>query len=135
MKHSYKSAFRFCSHEETIDAIPDAFVATIPRGITDKAILFDAYASSVMVPEYCGNWDALLDCLRDLSWIEEPRVVVLHDDVPALPAGDLRKYLYVLMTSVEDQQGNGHTITPVFPSNAEATVCETLSDLMKNGLD
>lgn len=39
------------------------------RGVRDKAALLHRCAEEFALPSYFGhNWDALSDCLRDLSW-------------------------------------------------------------------
>ncbi|RLL66162.1 barstar family protein [Streptomyces sp. Z26] len=41
--------------------------------VTDKAGFLDACASGLELPDWFGrNWDALADCLTDLSWWGEP---------------------------------------------------------------
>lgn len=40
------------------------------RGVHDKRTLLDRCAEEFALPSYFGhNWDALQDCLRDLSWV------------------------------------------------------------------
>ncbi|MGW4689729.1 barstar family protein [Streptomyces sp. NPDC004244] len=42
-------------------------------GVRTKARLMDACAEAFRLPEWFGrNWDALADCLRDLSWLPQP---------------------------------------------------------------
>ncbi|GAA0492006.1 barstar family protein [Streptomyces sp. NPDC046215] len=41
-------------------------------GVTDKAAFLDRCATDLDFPEWFGrNWDALADCLTDLSWWRE----------------------------------------------------------------
>ncbi|MDH3706288.1 MAG: barstar family protein [Acidimicrobiia bacterium] len=48
--------------------------------VTDKATLLAALARAVDAPDYFGgNWDALVDVLRDLSWTPAMGYVVLLD--------------------------------------------------------
>ena len=47
-------------------------------GVTDKAGLMEAFAIGLELPGYFGrNWDALTDCLTDLSWQGEARGYLL----------------------------------------------------------
>jgi len=60
------------------------------RRARTKAALLQALGRALEFPEWFGeNWDALADCLADLSWLEAPGWVVLLDgaDVPAGAAG------------------------------------------------
>jgi hypothetical protein len=57
--------------------------------IRDAAALFDACADTLQFPAYFGNnWDALQDCLGDLSWLPPQPRVVLWDRVGLLASGD-----------------------------------------------
>jgi RNAse (barnase) inhibitor barstar len=48
------------------------------RGVHDKPSLLNAIATALKFPEWFGgNWDALEDCLSDLSWNKAPGYVVL----------------------------------------------------------
>lgn len=58
-------------------------------GITSKAAFFDAIAVTLSFPTYFGrNLDALNDLLRDLSWLEPGRHVLLWTDSATLRAAD-----------------------------------------------
>jgi hypothetical protein len=57
--------------------------------IRDKAGLLDACSDSLQFPAYFGyNWDALADCLADLSWLPDRGRVVLWDRYGVLAASD-----------------------------------------------
>ena len=48
------------------------------KGAHDKQGLLDAIANALKFPEWFGgNWDALEDCLTDLSWLKANGYVVL----------------------------------------------------------
>lgn len=48
------------------------------RGVHDKPGLLDAIATALEFPDWFGgNWDALEDCLSDLSWNKARGYVVL----------------------------------------------------------
>lgn len=50
-------------------------------GCADKAEFLDRLAAGMRFPDWFGhNWDALADCLSDLSWLPaDGYVVVLHN--------------------------------------------------------
>ncbi|NLU71075.1 barstar family protein [Streptomyces sp. HNM0574] len=44
------------------------------QGVTGKADFMERVATGLELPDWFGrNWDALADCLTDLSWWGEPR--------------------------------------------------------------
>ena len=48
--------------------------------ILSKEQFLEQIARAMDFPGYCGgNWDALEDCLTDLSWREAPGYVILYD--------------------------------------------------------
>lgn len=54
------------------------FVRTIDAGNVDnKEELLDSLADAMEFPGYFGrNWDALSECLRDLSWQPQPQYII-----------------------------------------------------------
>ena len=59
-----------------------ALVAIDFKGCADKADALDRFAQALRFPEWFGdNWDALADCLSDLSWWPAGGYVLLLDHV------------------------------------------------------
>ena len=55
----------------------------IDSKIKDKNDLFMIFSKKLNFPLYFGNnWDALYDCLSDLSWITEKKTTIVHTDIP-----------------------------------------------------
>jgi RNAse (barnase) inhibitor barstar len=53
--------------------------------VYDKAGLLAAFAEALSFPDWFGgNWDALEDCLMDLSWLDAPGHVIVLKDCDAL---------------------------------------------------
>jgi len=80
-----------------------------------KEHLFKAFASALEFPAWFGqNWDALEDCLGDLSWraAEGHVLMVLHHD--RLPRDDLGVLLDVLASSAEYWAARGKPFFTVF---------------------
>lgn len=82
----------------------DSFVIKVPAGIRSKAELLATLANNGHFPDYFGgNWDALLDCLRDLSWISNRKVVVEHSDLPLCGSPmECCIYLEILQAALAD---------------------------------
>lgn len=69
-------------------------------GATGKAALMESVARALAFPAWFGgNWDALEDCLADLSWSKADGHVLLIEDAMGLPADD-RGILVDILASV-----------------------------------
>lgn len=69
--------------------------------VRSKRALLQAIADGLLFPDWFGwNWDALEDCLRDLTWLPHQEVVIYHHAMPALTARDLSIYLDILSEAV-----------------------------------
>lgn len=125
------------------DAPGEEFLLEVPAGIQSKGALLDALARAGQFPEYFGgNWDALLDCLRDFGWVREKQIVIVHSDVPlhANPV-DCRIYLEILREAVNDWTRTAgrsevatdatvfpdHVLRVLFPDSERNTVSDMLT--------
>jgi barstar (barnase inhibitor) len=79
-------------------------VVVVPPDLADKNALLSWYAETLQFPEYFGaNWDAFDECLRDLSWVKERRLVLYHRGVPLEESPENQKiYIDVLAEVVRD---------------------------------
>lgn len=98
-----------------------ALVVRIPAKARGKEKLLSVLAAKLRFPSYFGhNWDALEECLRDLSWLrEQSRVVIVHEAFPFSAAGDsLATYQSILAdaVAVHRQRGTPPLLEVVFPA-------------------
>lgn len=100
----------------------------VDSGIATRDALFDRYSAGLSFPDYFGRtWDALDECLCDLHWVQEKRVVILHEELPRLMQEEMSVYLRVLAGAVEDWRSDEtHDLHVVFPKSAEQRVRELL---------
>ncbi len=64
---------------------------------TDKATVLREFAIALALPHWFGhNWDALLDCLRDLDSSDGRPVALVWDHVRALRDSDRHTYADVI---------------------------------------
>jgi RNAse (barnase) inhibitor barstar len=114
---------------EAVESIPNDHVAYLRGTIGTKQELLNALANALSFPEYFGhNWDALLDSLRDLSWLPARRIVIQHEFLPALKDGELRTYLEVLIDAIEHWRAlSKRELLAVFPPDARERVAQVLS--------
>ncbi len=88
-----------------------------------------ALTEALRLPDYFGrNWDALTDCLRDLSWLPPGRITLIHDSLPALSQVELHTYVHVLADAMEDwKPGERCVLVVIFPEGARHRVLEALA--------
>ena len=104
---------------------PAAMVARVPRGVRSRHKLLAILADKLRFPRYFGhNWDALEDCLRDLSWLpSEQPVAIVHQDFPFGDGGEQRAiYLDILANAAghwaSHSPGKLCVLFPQAPANA-----------------
>lgn len=92
----------------------------IPSNINEKLDLFDSYNKQLNFPSYFGyNWDALYDCMVDLSWINEHTIQIIHNDIPFKSNQDKRTiYLKLLIDICSSwEKSYSHKILIFFPQS------------------
>lgn len=104
-----------------------ALVVRIPNAARGKEKLLGVLAQSLRFPRYFGwNWDALEECLCDLTWLANvDRVVLVHEGLPLSPQGEqLAIYLDVLTEAVRRRATatGGPKLDVVFPTAAQADI-------------
>jgi hypothetical protein len=85
-----------------IDNGQKAYIVRINDTVFTKEDLLNEYNTKFRFPYFGFNWDAFLDCLRDLSWIKQENIIICHHSVPKLNAHDLKIYLDILRFAVAD---------------------------------
>src|SRR5258705_2363618 len=81
----------------------------------DKDSLMKTLAEALGFPKWFGaNWDALEDCLSDLSWRDAPGWVLVLRDFDALSRDDLGVLLEVLRSAAQFWAGRGRPFFAVF---------------------
>jgi hypothetical protein len=116
------------------DGAAEVFVAQLPRGLSTKEQLLDALDRELRFPDYFRrNWDALDECMGDLAWIPQKKVVLLHQDVPDLEPRALKAYLEILNDAVAKwNQGEEHELIVVFPEETVEVIGEVFLGTCEN---
>lgn len=124
------------------EALAGNFVLEVPAGIQSKGELLETLARVGQFPGYFGgNWDALLDCLRDFNWVHEKKIVIMHSDLPLRTnSEDCRNYLEILREATKDwmrpigqpSPANtsafpDHELRVLFPADERSAVFDALS--------
>lgn len=84
-------------------------------GARDKGELLARVAGALQFPAWFGaNWDALEDCLTDLSWLRADGHVLLLEGASGLPADDFGVFRDVLSSSAQYWAGRDKSFFAVF---------------------
>lgn len=125
-EHSDSSfpGFRF-EEEPAASAQNLALVVPLPASIRSKQKLLRILAQQFQFPAYFGhNWDALEECLRDLSWLPAGNIEIRHHDLP-LPPGSLDRqtYLHILQSAAAFwAESSERRFDSFFPATVQAEV-------------
>jgi len=87
-------------------------------GVTAKDALLERFAAALAFPDWFGgNWDALEDCLGDLSWRADAAHLLVIEGFEALQAAardDFRVLLDLLADVAEDWSAQGRDFCVIF---------------------
>ena len=101
-----------------------SFYWRLPGDIDAKHELFAAFSKSLWFPREFGfDWDGLLDCLCDLAWMSDRKILLVHDRLPRLPERELKLYLIVLRDAVRWWRfEDPHELEVIFPESLRGRV-------------
>lgn len=97
----------------------------IPANIASKPALLASIAAKLNFPSYFGgNWDALDECLGDLSWLPSGQVILGHADMPLVDdVANAKIYVGILADAAKRMAGSeAHPLSIVFPIEARDQV-------------
>jgi len=94
----------------------EVFFARLDPKIASTDELLKSIYYLLWFPGYFGfNWNALDDCLRDFHWINENKIVIVHDNLPGIPDRDLKIYIEILKDAVMDwRKDDRHILEVIF---------------------
>jgi len=114
--------YRAARADEILDAVQGSGlrVARIGlEGAADKAALMERVARALEFPQWFGrNWDALEDCLTDLSWAKAEGHVLIVEGAGDLPKDDLGVFTDVLQSAAAYWSERGRPFFVVFVGGA-----------------
>jgi hypothetical protein len=115
---SRSGVYRATRREEILDATRDAGLRVVRidlAGAAGKDALMERIAAALEFPKWFGrNWDALEDCLADLSWSKAAGHVLLFDGAADLAADDRGILLDILASAAASWAQRGQSFFAVF---------------------
>ena len=116
---SRSGVYRAARADEIVDAVRGSALSLVHIEFAEKSVLLKNIAAALEFPQWFGgNWDALEDCLSDLSWRKAAGHVLLFEEVE--PGDDLGVLIDVLQSSAEFWAGRGKPFFAVFIDPARA---------------
>jgi hypothetical protein len=116
---SRSGVYRAARADEIVDALRGSELELVRVAFSDKAALLKNIAAALEFPEWFGaNWDALEDCLSDLSWRKPSGHVLLFENAES--GDDLGVLIDILQSSAEFWAGRGKPFFAVFVDPAQA---------------
>ena len=110
--------YRVLRPDEVIDAVRGTrldLARVDLAGVAAKEPLLERLALALGFPDWFGaNWDALEDCLADLSWRAGTGHVILLQRQGELPVDDLGVLVEVLGAAAEHWAGRGRPFFAIF---------------------
>lgn len=109
---------------------PEALIASVLRDISTKAELLERLAEKLRFPAYFGdNWDSLEECLRDLSWIENPLIIIAHESLPHIPLHEQKIYVEILESAFNFwRKRNPSRLQILFPASGKSAILSLLAN-------
>jgi hypothetical protein len=116
---SRSGVYRASRVGEILDAVGGSGLSLVTIRVQEKEKLLKSIAAALDFPDWFGaNWDALEDCLSDLSWRGATGHVLLFEEAKA--GDELGVLIDVLRSSAEYWAGRGRPFFAVFIDPARA---------------
>lgn len=92
-------------------------VVWIPRSARSKEKLLAVLSQGLRFPNYFGwNWDALEECLQDLSWLpENAQIAIVHEALP-FGEGENRQIYCDILLAASTNRTNARRVEIVVPN-------------------
>jgi hypothetical protein len=103
-----------------------ALVVRVPPRLKDRSELFDVLQSGLRFPYFGRNWDALLDLISDLSWLEEDEVWIVHTMQPVGLEDIWQTYVDVLTHAVDRRND---AVSQGFPDRPQLVIALPRRDM------
>lgn len=133
-----RSSTGFCFYNRNYQDLvlpddPGLLVARVSSRIDRKDLLLETLQRELKLPEYFGgNWDALEECLRDFSWLQNYRgVLLVHAGLPFHTGHRSREvYLQILQGAVKYWSNESIlTFSVLFPERNRSEITRLLRKL------
>lgn len=119
---------------EDIKIVDNSMTVNIPTNVRSDHDLFSLFSKELNFPDYFGdNWDALFDCLKDLSFVKEKNITIINNDIPFKNSiYDRKTYIELLVDLINHwKEHYQHKIFIYFPEDCRKFVEEIINEYNK----
>ena len=107
--------YRSARIDEVAGDVEGTRLSLVEIVVGGKPALLESIAKALEFPDWFGeNWDALEDCLTDLSWRKAAGHVLVFEGIGALPADERGTLIDVLASAAQFWAGQGTPFFAVF---------------------
>ena len=112
-------------HFHSVSEVREERTILVPSHLENKAALLVFLAQAIPLPDYFGkNWDALEECLADLSWLPGSKLTLEHEELPLKrEPTNQQSYLLVLASAAKEEPN----LRVVFPERCREEVARLLA--------
>ena len=122
---SRSGVYRVSRADEVMAAVKGSGLSPVRVAFSDKVQLLKNLAVALGFPDWFGhNWDALEDCLTDLSWRDASAHVLLIENPK--PGDDLGVLIDILRSSAESWAARGKPFFAIFVDPGHALALPAL---------
>jgi hypothetical protein len=119
---SKSGVYRAPHARDVLDAVRESPLRVVQislAGVASKATLLGRIAGALAFPDWFGgNWDALEDCLGDLSWSPAAGHVLLIDGAASLGSDERGVLIDILASAASSWAERGRPFFAVFVDGA-----------------
>lgn len=121
---AYRSKVPPAGLDAAAQALEFAFYRLVAEGVCTKSAMLRLIARVLSFPAWSGrNWDALEDCLTDLSWIDAPGIVIEIESFSSFAKADPEGFgtlLDIFKTAAEYWRSEGKAFWVIFTGKPAA---------------
>jgi RNAse (barnase) inhibitor barstar len=101
------SAIKYSTYNLLANNDKDIFFVTVDSSFLNKSELLQELSHQLRFPDYFGkNWDALYDCMTDLSWISERQIIVVLSNFSCLKEDEKKTFWNIVNDVVKYWNNN-----------------------------
>lgn len=96
LKISKMKYIKFVENISAYNVQENSFVGYVPI-VESENDLYAKLKTSLDFPYFGMNWDALADMFREFDWINNEKIIIIHEGLQGLNDKDFKKYIEIVL--------------------------------------